>query len=376
MARRIERSRRQAHHALKRRFLHGNGDEVSRFEPARAVEAGKDQPARAGLARIRRGAADPTGRPEIHTRDIERDRHGRTDKRAGAVDQPGILRGGYAKRHLERVRVDQFGQLFVGSDQPALDDVCRGQGAVERRADLGVGQPALGLRQTDPRARQARFGLLDAAFGRGNRLSPRQNRLTRGRGRKLGGFDRRFGPDPPPGQILLPDKSALPQILLILRRIGLVPGKIQTAARVDQFCLGLLHVNARPAQRRLGVPGVDPRKQRARGNGSAILEPVQKRDDASADTGPQLKRAAALHLTECVERRNLGALLRRDDRDGEHPLAALGCTAFLRHALLQGAAYRLAGIAKQRQCKGGQNKPDQRLSYKPHPRRPNEPLVQ
>ena len=146
---------------------------------------------------------------EVQPEDIEDHRHPRLRQRIRIAQKLGVLRGRDPKRDLERVGVDQAGQLLVAVHQAARDHVHLRQDAVELGAQHGAVQHPLGLGQGDPATLQRRFRLRHARFGTGKRpAGERQDGLYRRWRRPARRFPRRRALPPPRSrQVTLNDRG-------------------------------------------------------------------------------------------------------------------------------------------------------------------------
>ena len=287
-------------------------------------------------------------------------------QRAVRPQQAGVLRGRHAERDLQRRGVHQFGQLFVGRHQRALDRRHAGQRPAERRPQRRVVQISLRLVPGQPGPCQSRVGLVRPRLGLRLRGPRGQHRLPGRGGGQFRRLDQRLGPHAPVAQVRLTGERPLPQVGLLLRGGQSVRRDVAGAQGIAPLGLGIGQVGFGPRQRRVRVHRVDPGQHVALGHHAAILEPLGQFDDPAWRGGADLKRPAALHLAIDAEDRHDPRRVGGDDVDREHPFARGRHAGLPRHPLLHRAHDHGAGKDQQTEGQRCQEQPGQAVAQKSH----------
>ena len=118
-------------------------DKVTGFEARRSVEAGIDQPPGQALTCSATVADGNPRRRQCRTSCIQRHPNRRLYQLARLIQQSGELHRGNTKGDLQLGRIHQIRQLFIGRNQPSLNQIHRLQGSIKSRGDGGVIQSAL-----------------------------------------------------------------------------------------------------------------------------------------------------------------------------------------------------------------------------------------
>ena len=271
-----------------------------------------------------------------------------------------------AKGDLERVGVNEHGQLFIGRGKAARHHIRLAQRAVKGGDQRGVIQRALRLALCDDGAGQPGLGLIDAGLGGGDGLSARQHGLTGGGGGQFGGFDRRRRAHASFGQTHLAFIGALLQVRLILRGGLFVQRQGQTAFGIAHLGFGIQKVCLGTVKGGLRIGGVDAHQHLTRLDDATILEPVRQFDDAPRRGRAQLKAAAALDFAKGFQHRRFGARLGTHHAHCEHTFAGGRCAGLARKPFLHRTAHQLPSIGQQPQADRRQHQSDQALSQKSH----------
>ena len=252
---------------------------------------------------------------------VQGSRHFQRDQTAIVIDQPCVLGGRNAKRHLERIGVDQLAQLLVFGDQATLDRGNARQHPGKFRMKLGLPQPAFRLLQRQPLTLQGRLGPVGPRLGLSQRLPTRQHALHRIGYGQFGIFAVRRRSQAAIGQSLLPLQRPRPERRLRFGGGQIIRREAKRALGVPLFSLRFAHSGCLQVERGLGIGRIDPNQQRPGSHFGSVGEFRRQGDNLPGGCRAQLKAPLAAHLAKHGHFGGNGCRFQRQNMRQKHPFS-------------------------------------------------------